>query len=117
MVFKELTCVTSLRNGNLTEQFNGTLSTPATYVSVSWPWLTLPIFLVFLTFFFLLVTMLQNRGGGYEVWKSSPLAPLQALSAETRDDLGGLKSNSDAERRAEEIKVCLRKESGRWVLG
>lgn len=60
--------------------------------------------------------MLQNRGGGYEVWKSSALAPLQALSAETRDDLGGLRSNSGAKRRAKEIKVCLRKVDARWVL-
>jgi len=91
---------------------------PQTYVSVSWPWLTVPILLVLLTSIFLLITIKQNSAGGFEVWRGAGLASLQALGDEAREGMGkGLGMVSALEKSAEEVKVRLKREDGeRWVL-
>jgi hypothetical protein len=91
---------------------------PQSYVSVSWPWLTVPILLVVLTSIFLLITIMQNSAGGFEVWRGAGLATLQALGDEAREGMGkGLGMLSALEKSAEKVKVRLTREGGeRWVL-
>lgn len=85
-------------------------------MSVNWPWLLLPALLVFLTGICLFGTIAQNKRSGYEVWKTSSIVALQTLGGESLEELSGLRKISELERRAEEMKVRLEREEGRWVL-
>jgi hypothetical protein len=114
-----LTLHSSLRSNFLSGTLVfGTLYTPYTYVSVSWPWLTVPILLVLLTSIFLLVTIRQSSAGGFDPWRGAGLASLQALGDEGREAMGkGLGVVSVLEKNAEEVEVRLRREEGgQWVL-
>jgi hypothetical protein len=44
------------------------------------------------------------------------MGPLQTLGSEVRDELGGLRTISETEKRAKDITVRLRNYGGRWVL-
>jgi hypothetical protein len=86
---------------------------PVTYVSVNWPWLTLPALLVLLTCVCLVVTIYQNERSGCEVWKSSRIVTLQALGVDSRQELSGLRKVSELDKQAEQMKVRLEREEAR----
>lgn len=50
------------------------------------------------------------------MWKTSSIVALQTLGGESLEELSGLRKISELERRAEEMKVRLEREEGRWVL-
>lgn len=64
----------------------GTAYNVKTCITVEWPWLSLPAFLIILTILFLVVTMVKSRHA--ILWKASPLALLVCgLEQDLRDEL------------------------------
>lgn len=55
------------------EPARGTSWTVQTQLHVRWAWITLPVVLAILTMIFLLMTALQSRKRGLDVWKSSTI--------------------------------------------
>jgi hypothetical protein len=60
---------------------------------------------VLLTLLFLLVTIYQSTEGGYELWKSSAVVPLQVLDGDTMEELSQWTQVSEYEKQVEEMKV------------
>ena len=85
-------------------------------MTVNWLWLALPVILVLITCLFLLLTIYQNKGRGYEVWKSSAIIPLQVLGKDAREDLRQYRKISEFEQQAEQMQVFLEREQTNWVL-
>jgi len=105
-----------LRKSSSSKELNGTLYNSITYVTVYWLWLALPIILVLVTCLFLLLTIYQNKGRGYEVWKSSAIVPLQVLGKDAREELRQYRKVSEFEQQAEQMQVFLEREQTKWVL-
>lgn len=95
---------------------NGTSYSVISYVKVNWLWLILPAILVFLSFPFLVITIVQSSKAKIQPWRTSTLATLQGLSGELRDELGALHTNTKMEEVAETRSVRLEEGSAGWRL-
>lgn len=94
----------------------GTSYSLASYVKVNWLWLILPAILVFLSFPFLVVTIVQSSKAKIQPWKTSTLATLQGLSGELRDELGALDAEAKMEQVAMTRSVRLEERNAGWRL-
>ncbi|CAI7653598.1 unnamed protein product [Penicillium bialowiezense] len=103
-----------LENSNGT--VNGTVQASKVFVSVQWPWLTLPAVLVVLGAMFFIGTTATNRKAKMPLWKSSALAPFYHGLEELEGN--EFKSSSTMETTAEGENVRLRysEAKGRFML-
>lgn len=86
------------------------------FIEVSWAWLTLPFVLEVLALAFLLSVIQISSQKKIMAWKSSNLAVLRSLSAETSEALGGMRENSLMEREAETFEAALDLGRDGWKL-
>ena len=87
------------------------------YVHVSWPWITLPAFLVIAGTIFLILAMYETERLGASIWKTSELALLFHGLEESDHELNNLLRSSEMEHTASSTKVKVAKtSSGRWML-
>ncbi|KAA8568008.1 hypothetical protein EYC84_008433 [Monilinia fructicola] len=100
---------------------NGTAWRDQTFVRVQWAWITAPMTLVLLSVIFVTITIVQSsmqtNKNGFQIWKSSSLSTLIALSDKLHKDVGGLHSLSETERSLNGKKASLARGSdGKWRL-
>lgn len=79
--------------------------------------MVLPIISVFLALIFLGCTIFLTRQAGLPALKSSLLAVLQALDADTKKDLGGVRAPSEMAQVAKGLKVGLENLRTEWAVG
>lgn len=109
-------------NQNLTNTFmmaNGTAWRVQTFVRVQWGWIAAPVTLVLLSLIFVAITIAQSgvQANRYEIWKSSSLSTLLALSEELHLRVGGLRSSSENESTLKLARAELERNSdGEWRL-
>lgn len=104
----------SLRSGGWNEIVNGTADSLEGYVEVNWLWLILPATLVFLSFPFLIATVVQSPKAKIRPWKTSTLTTLQGLSSGLRDDLGAMGAETKMEKAAETRSARLEEGNNGW---
>lgn len=86
---------------------DGVASKPQVYVAVRWRYLTLPATVLGLGILFVVIAILQSRGDGLSLWKTSILAALyHGLDQELLAD-DEQKTLSSMERTAESVSVQL----------
>lgn len=88
------------------------------YVTVIWPWIALPAFLVIASIIFLMLAMYESKRNGARVWRTSELALLfHGRKVWDEEGLQALRRVSDMERAASEIQVqMVKKSDGEWIL-
>jgi hypothetical protein len=90
-----------------------------TFIQVEWAWLSLLIGLAFISFVFLLATIVKSAFARVQVMRSDPLAVLTVLDADARARMGatGLRGGSEGRtKKAHDLRVRLRKREGGWTL-
>lgn len=87
------------------------------YVQVSWPWITLPAFLVIAGNIFLILAMFETKRPGARIRKNSEVALLFHGLEESDQELSALHTSSGIEHVASGTRVKVATASGsRWIL-
>jgi hypothetical protein len=101
----------SLRaNSDTTEIMNGTAYVQETFVQVRWGWISLPIVLLFISFIFLVATIVKSTSEQNEVgiWKNSALAILlNGLDEPLQRQVGPLRKMRDVRSVASRWRVKI----------
>ncbi|KAF2010318.1 hypothetical protein BU24DRAFT_427444 [Aaosphaeria arxii CBS 175.79] len=96
---------------------NGTAWREQAFVRVQWGWIAGPMTLAILSLLFVAITVVQSSRHRQEVWKSSSLATLLALSDEIHSHIGGVRSASENESLLKPTKASMVQVSeGAWRL-
>ncbi|KAF2475904.1 uncharacterized protein BDR25DRAFT_253533 [Lindgomyces ingoldianus] len=103
-------------NGTKVVVHDGTVLALESYISVTWPWLSLLFATVPLSILLLGLTMIRSANTHTTVWKTSSLPVLQILGQGVRGDLGKVEGIGKMEMRAEYVKVELEQRGGGWGL-
>ena len=75
-----------------------------------------PIATVLLTLVFLLLTIFRSQRSGIPTLKSSLLATLLSLDAETRMELGVVRSPGSMKEQAQRYNVRLKRDGNEWQI-
>ena len=89
------------------------------YVTVIWPWIILPAFLVIASIVYLMLAMYESKRKRVRVWRTSELALLfhGRKVWDDYDELHALHRVSELEHAAKEIRVqMVEKSDGEWIL-
>ncbi|KAF8856529.1 hypothetical protein BDZ45DRAFT_594092 [Acephala macrosclerotiorum] len=85
----------------------GSSFTTQSYVKVSWAWLSFLLILLASSFVFLLATIMKTRAAKVDVMRSSALATMCGLSAETKGYMGPIEVGGGTLQKAEGLRVRL----------
>ena len=91
-------------------KISGTVHTSEVFVSVQWPWISLPALLVVIGTVFSLATMYVSQRSQLPLWKSSALAPF--YHGLEWVEKGVYKAGGGMEKQAERVKVGLKYSEG-----
>lgn len=94
----------------------GSSFTTEFYVKVSWAWLSFLLILLASSFAFLLATIMKTRAAKVDVMRSSALATMCGLSAETKGYMGPIEVGGGTLQRAEGLRVRLQGGAMGWSL-
>ena len=95
-------------------QRQGTSYSMEVFISVRWPWIALPLILVFSSIVLLILVMIQSSKRGTMVWKSSILALLfHGLEPMDEDEVPTHRI-AEMSRRAKELNVGIRRNGSDW---
>ena len=89
------------------------------YVTVIWPWIILPAFLVIASIVYLMLAMYESKRKRVRVWRTSELALLfhGRKVWDDYDELHAPHRVSELEHAAKEIRVqMVEKSDGEWIL-
>lgn len=95
---------------------NGTVQASKVFVSVQWPWLTLPAVLVVLGAIFFIGTTATNRKAKMPLWKSSALAPFYHGLEELEGNEFKSSSTMEATAEGENVRLRYSEPKGRFML-
>lgn len=103
-------------SGNQSEQIyqTGVAEATETYIHVEWPWITMPLAVLFIVLILLIFVIIDTKKKQVHAWKTSSLATLShGLDEQSRRLLADAEN---AEVSAAEISVSLEKVDGEWRL-
>lgn len=91
----------------------GTMWVTTTCMDIKWPWMVFPILTITLTWIFLVLVMIENRGvGSQRLWKSSILATLLCEVEHRHAEQTRFTSKQAMMDMAKSMSVTLRDEQG-----
>ena len=100
-----------IRNGQNSTSVYGQAYQPQTFILVHWPWLILPVVLVFFALVLLSISIALNRQRQALLWKSSSLPLLFHGMNDTWVGSGKLDVLADMEHSAKQMRMKLRRNS------